>query len=47
MALGTMGTKENARFVIEALGLHPYLSHWRSDEVWNVASLIPTSSWSA
>jgi beta-phosphoglucomutase-like phosphatase (HAD superfamily) len=32
MAVGTMGTKENARFVIEALGLHPYLSHWRSAE---------------
>lgn len=32
MAVGTMGTKENASFVIEALGLHPYLSHWRSAE---------------
>ena len=32
MAVGTMGTKENARFVIDALGLHPYLSHWRSAE---------------
>ena len=32
MAVGTMGTEENARFVIEALGLHPYLSHWRSAE---------------
>ena len=32
MAVGTMGTKENARFVIEALGLHLYLSHWRSAE---------------
>ena len=32
MAVGTMGTKENARFVIDALALHPYLSHWRSAE---------------
>ncbi|MCH1401664.1 MAG: HAD family phosphatase [Schleiferiaceae bacterium] len=32
MAVGTMGTKKNACFVIDALGLHPYLSHWRSAE---------------
>ncbi len=32
MAVGTMGTKENARFVIDALGLHSHLSHWRSAE---------------
>lgn len=32
MSVGTMGTKENACFVIDALGLHPYLSHWRSAE---------------
>lgn len=32
MAVGTMGTKENARFVIDALGLNSYLSHWRSAE---------------
>jgi HAD superfamily hydrolase (TIGR01509 family) len=32
MAVGTMGTKENARFVIDALGLQSYLSHWRSAE---------------
>jgi HAD superfamily hydrolase (TIGR01509 family) len=32
MAVGTMGTKENARFVIDALALHPYFSHWSSAE---------------
>jgi len=32
MAVGTMGTKENARFVIDALGLHSHLSHWKSAE---------------
>lgn len=32
MAVGTMGTEENARFVIDSLSLHPYLSHWCSAE---------------
>lgn len=32
MAMGTMGTKENARFVIDALGLNNYLHHWCSAE---------------